>query len=346
MPRRKPPATAAPTRRRRSRRDRRGRRRRLAALRVARSRSGTPSPPRAEADRVDADAAIGGLLRGVERRRAGVARAVGQQDDDVRRIGPLRHRRRLGAGGGGGDARRDVRVDLGDRVDRLQDAAADRRPAPGDQALDRVLQRLPGRSWAAGSVRRSRRMRRCRSACRASGCWMNDSAAAWAASRRLGEMSVEHMLRETSMARMIVVWLVGTLTIATGRASATIRLVSASRKSANGRWRRQRVARQRLAHQRQAGVAHGKAPPPAQHPDIGRDQQRDQPQQEQEPGPKQVHLPPPMTVARYARRSRHAAEPEERERPADQQDEEPAPAKSEVTSVFSGLITSCGSRFS
>ena len=53
-------------------------------------------------------------------------------------------------------------------------------------------------------------------------------------------MSVEHMLRETSMARMMVVWPVGTLTMATGRLKATTRLASASRNRANGRCRRQR----------------------------------------------------------------------------------------------------------
>ena len=50
----------------------------------------------------------------------------------------------------------------------------------------------------------------------------NDSAACSAASRRLGTMSVEHMLPETSIARMIEVRLVGTST-ATGRANATMR---------------------------------------------------------------------------------------------------------------------------
>ena len=45
---------------------------------------------------------------------------------------------------------------------------------------------------------------------------MNVVAAASAASSRLGAMSVAHMLRETSMARMTVVWPAGTTTIATG----------------------------------------------------------------------------------------------------------------------------------
>src|SRR5262245_7286569 len=45
--------------------------------------------------------------------------------------------------------------------------------------------------------------------------WMNESAAASAASRRLGAISVEHMLRETSRARTMVVWPVGAATTAT-----------------------------------------------------------------------------------------------------------------------------------
>jgi len=69
---------------------------------------------------------------------------------------------------------------------------------------------------------------------------MNDAAACSAASSRLGRMSVEHMLRETSIARTIVVWFVGTLRIATGRAKPTMRNTSASTNAANGRCRRMR----------------------------------------------------------------------------------------------------------
>ena len=51
-------------------------------------------------------------------------------------------------------------------------------------------------------------------------------------------MSVAHMLRDTSSARITVVWPVGTLTMLTGRAIAMTRLPRPSRNSANGRWRR------------------------------------------------------------------------------------------------------------
>jgi hypothetical protein len=67
---------------------------------------------------------------------------------------------------------------------------------------------------------------------------MNFRAASLAACRRLGAMSVEHMLRDTSMARMIEVWLVGTAITAMGRATARITLVSATSSRAKGTCRR------------------------------------------------------------------------------------------------------------
>ena len=70
--------------------------------------------------------------------------------------------------------------------------------------------------------------------------WMKDDAASSAACKRVGWMSVEHMLPETSMARMIVVWPAGTLTIVTGRERATARLASPTTNRANGRCRRRR----------------------------------------------------------------------------------------------------------
>ena len=77
--------------------------------------------------------------------------------------------------------------------------------------------------------------------------WMNDEAAAWAACSRLGSMSVAHMLRETSRARITVVWPAGTLTMAAGRAIASTRLPSARTNSANGRCRRIRDERGRAS---------------------------------------------------------------------------------------------------
>ena len=71
----------------------------------------------------------------------------------------------------------------------------------------------------------------------------NAAAAASAARSRLGSMSAEHMLPETSIVRMMVVLLAGTATIAAGRATATEVEATAARNSANGRWRRSRDVR-------------------------------------------------------------------------------------------------------
>ena len=55
-------------------------------------------------------------------------------------------------------------------------------------------------------------------------------------------MSVEHMLPDTSIARMIVAWFAGTLSTTTGRPSAITRAARPDANSANGRWRRSREA--------------------------------------------------------------------------------------------------------
>ena len=68
----------------------------------------------------------------------------------------------------------------------------------------------PDRWSVPGRSRRSRRMRRSRSGSHELWRSMNDAAAASAASSRFGGMSVAHMLRETSIARMTVVWPAGT----------------------------------------------------------------------------------------------------------------------------------------
>ena len=53
-------------------------------------------------------------------------------------------------------------------------------------------------------------------------------------------MSVEHMLPETSIARTIVDWLLGTLSTTMGRARAIARAATAATTRTNGTWRRQR----------------------------------------------------------------------------------------------------------
>ena len=198
-----------------------------------------------EPDGVDAQSPRGRLRGGVERQRTGVARAVGQQDDDGRRIGAVRApataRRR--ARRPASTLRGTPGIDLGDRVDRLEDAAADRGPPARSSGWRRRRAAPRGRWSAPGRSRRSRRTRRSRSGWSSPAAAMNCEAAASAASSRLGAMSVAHMLRDTSRARITVVWPAGTLTMAAGRAMARTRLASARTNSANGRWRRIRDER-------------------------------------------------------------------------------------------------------
>ena len=66
------------------------------------------------------------------------------------------------------------------------------------------------------------------------------TAACWAASSRVGSMSVEHMLPDTSIARTIVDWLLGTRGRRSGRATATASAATAAATRTNGTWRRQR----------------------------------------------------------------------------------------------------------
>ena len=63
-------------------------------------------------------------------------------------------------------------------------------------------------------------------------------AAFCAATSRLGCTSVARMLPDTSMARMMVCWLEGRVTTATGRAAASSMAAMASRNSTGGMWRR------------------------------------------------------------------------------------------------------------
>ncbi len=67
------------------------------------------------------------------------------------------------------------------------------------------------------------------------------TAASSAASSRVGRMSVEHMLPETSIARMIVDWLVGTLRTTDGRPRARTTAATAATSRPNGRCRRSRA---------------------------------------------------------------------------------------------------------
>ena len=66
-------------------------------------------------------------------------------------------------------------------------------------------------------------------------------AASWAATIRLGFTSVARMLPETSTARMMASFCVGTRITAAGRATASTIATSASRNRSGGRRRRQRA---------------------------------------------------------------------------------------------------------
>ncbi len=92
-----------------------------------------------DADRVDAHAAVGGCLRGGERVGRLVVLAVGEQNDDGRRVNPLRHGRRRGCG-----RRRQVGVEArcrlsvcGNRTERGENAVCQRRAKLRSQAVDR-----------------------------------------------------------------------------------------------------------------------------------------------------------------------------------------------------------------
>ena len=98
---------------------------------------------RAEADGVDADAAIGGLARRVDRLGAGVVRPIGQEHDDGRHVGALGHGLGLGPRSVVGHGAGHAGIDEVDGVDGLEDAVADAGPATGHQAGERVEEELP-----------------------------------------------------------------------------------------------------------------------------------------------------------------------------------------------------------
>ena len=109
---------------------------------------------RADADRVDAHAAVGGHARRLDRIGAGGRLAVGQQDDGRADVyepggtglggalsGGLRgiERRRSSCAGAARIGRAQVEFDVGkDRLQRHEDAAADRRAALQLEAVDRA----------------------------------------------------------------------------------------------------------------------------------------------------------------------------------------------------------------
>ena len=129
----------------------------------------------------------------------------------------------------------------------------------------------------------------------------NSIAAFSAASRRVGSMSVEHMLPDTSIARMIVVRVGGHAEHDHGPAERDHQGRDRRREQ-----RERQVAPQprRAGHgrpdQRQARVAR-RRPPPALAPQVDRDQHRDDEHERQQPDPQERHgsLPPQAARARH-----------------------------------------------
>ena len=233
----------------------------LEPARAASDRPGRPSRSRS----CRRGAAVRGLLGRLDRLRAGVARAVGEQHDDRRRVGALRDRRRRACRCGSSSARLGATlvVDLGDGVDRLEDRAADRGPATGRQALRRRRAAPPGRSSAPGRSRRSRRTRRCRSGSSRPGARRTrpppprPPPAGWAGCRSRTCCATRPSPGRRSSGRS------GPATIATGRAIATTRLAEPEQEQ-----RERQVApdprrpRRCGAHERQAREAHAGASAP------------------------------------------------------------------------------------
>ena len=195
---------------------------------------------RAVPDRVDAEAAIRGLVGRVDRIRPGVARPVGEQDDDVRRVGARRDRRRRDAR----LARLDALATFGSTSETASIAAriplptAVRRPVVSDRIADTSAFWSVVGGWitAANPLNATIPIW-------VSAFWFVTKAiaASSAASIRVGSMSVEHMLPDTSIARITVVWFVGTLRTTEGRARASTRTPTAEASRANGRCRRNRA---------------------------------------------------------------------------------------------------------
>ena len=155
---------------------------------------------------------------------------------------------------------------------------------------------------------------------------MNDDAADSAASNRFGWMSVAHMLRETSIARMTVVRPAGTFTTWTGRASAHDQADKPEREQREGQVPTYpRRPTDRLAHERKARIAQGGLAA-AQQPGPRDDEGHDGDQECQRPRCEEVG---------HGRRpnQRRLANPPSASRPR------PAPAMKDVISVASGRMT-------
>ena len=192
-----------------------------------------------------------------------------------------------------------------ERRERHDDAAADRRMALQLEPVDRLRPGPRGCAWAAARPTPSPRTRRCRAARRAAWSWTNALAAACAAAMRVGSTSAARMLSDTSIARMIVCWFDGSVTVAVGRAMAMIAAIVASRNSAGGTWRRMRWVRPiACMDQAQAGVADRASLLPPQQQHVRADHRRYGEKQPQHLRPQERHRAlPPAACPRAMRRA-------------------------------------------
>ena len=146
----------------------------------------------------------------------------------------------------------------------------------------------------------------------------NATAAASAASSRVGSMSVEHMLPETSIARMIVAWLAGHAEHDHGPAER-----DHERRDARGEQREREVPPQARragpgrADQRQARVARGSRAPPALAPEVDGDQDRDEEDERKQADPQERHGSLPDHASDSAPPMTSSPQPERREQGRD-----------------------------
>src|SRR5205823_4649725 len=108
----------------------------------------------AEAYRIDSHASIHCLLSRVQGRRPGSGYPVGQHNDDVGRVSSFWYGLRFAACWRAiSVGRRNGWIYIGYRIERLENAAADGRPAPRTQALNGYSQGIFVGRWGLDQLR-------------------------------------------------------------------------------------------------------------------------------------------------------------------------------------------------
>jgi len=194
----------------------------------------------------------------------------------VRGVSTFRHGRGFDIGRLAGLAGRDIGIDFGDGIQRFEDAAADRGSAPGEQALDRILQHF--------LIGRGRLDQLCK------------TGEGHQADLRVGALPLNERERRRFGRQQAIRLDVGGAHAARdihgehdgnlprrhgddGHRSTECKHQTEQR----GKEQRERnvtppagALRQCFTDQRKAGIAHSRSPPPAQHQNVGGDQQRNQ----------------------------------------------------------------------